>query len=145
MKLFCIVFAIALVIFILVRVIIHRRRGEMWYIDRMEGLEFEEYLVELYRAYGYEVEPTPASGDFGADLIVYSGSEKLIIQAKRYNHKVGVEAVQQVAAAVPFYKGTRGIVITNSYYTENARRLAAPNRVELVDRDGLKELIDGLP
>jgi restriction system protein len=117
----------------------------MWYIDRMEGLEFEEYLVELYRAYGYEVEPTPASGDFGADLIVYAGSEKLIIQAKRYNHKVGVEAVQQVAAAVPFYQGTRGIVITNAYYTENARRLAAPNMVELIDRDGLKAMIDGMP
>lgn len=109
-------------------------------IDRMEGREFEEWLVELFEGAGYRVELTPASRDFGADLLIEDAQGyKIAIQAKRYGGPVGLEAVQQVAAAVPFYDMDEGWVVTNSTYTDAAFRLAEPNRVRLIDRVELLE------
>ncbi|WP_083412241.1 restriction endonuclease [Exiguobacterium sp. KRL4] len=109
-------------------------------LDRMEGREFEEWLVELFETAGYRVELTPASRDFGADLLIEDAQGyRIAIQAKRYGSAVGLEAVQQVAAAVPFYDMDEGWVVTNSSYTEAAYRLAEPNRVRLIDRNELLE------
>lgn len=109
-------------------------------LDRMEGREFEEWLVELFETAGYRVELTPASRDFGADLLIEDAQGyRIAIQAKRYSSAVGLEAVQQVAAAVPFYDMDEGWVVTNSTYTEAAYQLAEPNRIRLIDR---KELLE---
>lgn len=109
-------------------------------LDRMEGREFEEWLVELFERAGYRVELTPASRDFGADLLIEDAQGyRIAIQAKRYGSVVGLEAVQQVAAAVPFYGMDEGWVVTNSTYTEAAYRLAEPNQVRLIDRNELLE------
>jgi len=107
-------------------------------IDRMEGREFEEFLGEVFDRAGYKVEVTQASGDFGADLLIEDDAGyRIAVQAKRYNGKVGLEAVQQVAAAVPFYGVDEGWVVTNSVYTEAAYQLAEPNRVRLIAREEL--------
>lgn len=138
------VFLIGIVVTLVICWICHiRKRDELYYIDRMDGLEFEDYLLELFGKRGMDVWPTQATRDFGADLIIHTDSEILILQVKRYQDKVGLEAVQQVAAAVPYYKGTRGIVITNNYYTDGAYELAAPNGVQLLDRDDLKRMLAG--
>ena len=129
---------------VIIKVIGYLRKRDIFYvIDRMDGLEFEDYLLELFGKRGMDVWPTQATRDFGADLIIHTDSETLIIQAKRYQDKVGLEAVQQVAAAVPYYSGTRGIVITNNYYTDGAYELAKPNKVQLLDRDDLRTIING--
>ena len=39
-------------------------------IDRMDGREFELFLEEVFTALGYTVTVTPASRDFGADLLL---------------------------------------------------------------------------
>ena len=39
-------------------------------VDKMSGRKFEEYLQILLKAKGYYAELTPASGDYGADLIL---------------------------------------------------------------------------
>ena len=139
--------AVAVVIilaFFLLRSFI-RRQDPFYEVDRMEGLDFEDYLVELIGRQGYDVMPTQASRDFGADLIIHTPTEEVVIQAKCYQQKVGLEAVQQVAAAVPYYRGTRGVVITNNYYTDGAYELAQPNQVILLNRDDLGELMEGVP
>jgi len=107
-------------------------------LDRMEGREFEEWLADLFETAGYRVELTPASRDFGADLLIEDErGYKIAIQAKRYSAAVGLEAVQQVAASVPFYGMDEGWVVTNSTFTEAAYQLAEPNQVRLIDREEL--------
>ena len=63
----------------------------------------------------------------------------IAVQAKRYSSSVGVKAVQEIIGAVKMYDATEAWVVTNSYFTKQAIKLADINDVYLVDR---KELID---
>jgi len=106
-------------------------------VDKMSGRKFEEYLQVLLKAKGYYVELTPASGDYGADLILSIKDKKIIVQAKRYKGNVGIRAVQEIASAKSYYKADECWVITNSFFTEQARKLASSNKVRLIDRKQL--------
>ena len=106
-------------------------------IDRMTGKEFEEYLQAHFEERGYTVNLTPDSHDYGADLVCEKADEILIIQAKRYDGKVGNAAIQEIVAAKAYYDATECMVITNSYFSKPAIELAERNGVELWDRDCL--------
>ncbi len=111
-------------------------------VDELDGYEFEGFLTNLYTKMGYQVEQTRLSGDQGADLVVVKFGEKIVIQAKRFGGKVGNKAVQEIMAAMSLYKGQKGMVVTNNYFTPAAIELAYANDIELIDRDSLGELIN---
>lgn len=117
------------------------RKSNMLQIDKMDGIVFEHYLKELFKSQGYKVRVTKQSGDFGADLILEKGKEIKVIQAKRYNRNVGVRAIQEVRSAIDHYNAHEGWVITNSYYTNEAKKLAETNHVYLIDRPMLMNMI----
>jgi len=110
----------------------------MYEIDRMSGLEFEGFLDDFFKKRGYHTKRTPGSGDYGVDLIcektVSGRKEKLVIQAKRYQGKVGVAAVQEIIGGMHYYDADTGMVITNSQFTPNAYKLANKSNVVLWDR-----------
>jgi restriction system protein len=110
-------------------------------IDKMDGIQFEFYLKELYTALGYKTKITQSSGDFGADLILEIGSKRIVVQAKRYSKNVGVKAVQEIKTAQLHYKADESWVVTNSYFTKQATTLAVSNAVVLIDRDLLIKTI----
>jgi len=110
--------------------------------DSMTGYEFEKFLGSLYGKMGYEIQATRLSGDQGADLVVLKFGEKIVIQAKRCAGRVGNKAVQEILGAISLYNARRGIVVTNSYFTSSAVELAKANKVELVNRAGLRDLIN---
>lgn len=110
-------------------------------IDQMSGRNFEEYLKVLLKNLGYRVKLTPSSGDYGADLVLTMNNQRIIVQAKRYKKNVGIRAVQEIASAKSHYKANECWVITNSFFTEPAKKLASSNRVRLVDRDLLIDWI----
>ena len=91
----------------------------------------------LFSKKGYRVQLTPYVGDWGADLIVSKGGVRTAVQAKRYGKKVGVRAVQEAVAAKGKYQCAEAMVVTNSFYTDEARDLARANRVALWDRNEL--------
>jgi restriction system protein len=110
-------------------------------VDRMNGREFETYLAMLFRRYGYSVEHTGKSGDYGADLVICKDQQRTVIQAKRYSKNVGIKAVQEVVAAKKVYSCQGAIVVTNSGYTQAARNLARANDVVLWDRERLVKVM----
>jgi restriction system protein len=111
-------------------------------IDEMDGYKFEEFMKHVYEQLGYSVYHTPYSCDQGADLILTSKKRtKIAVQVKRYSGKVSNSAVQEVVAAKGFYKCTKGIVVTNSYFTDSAKQLAEANFIDLVDRNELEKMI----
>lgn len=110
-------------------------------IDNMSGEEFEELLLEHFRNFGYKGHLTPVTGDYGADLVLEKEGRKIVAQAKRWKQSVGIEAVQQVIGAIKYYNADKGMVITNSVFTENAYELANANGIELWDRKKLMELM----
>lgn len=117
------------------------RRSDMADLDWMAGTEFEHYLVHVFVAEGYAVRHTGRPGDYGADLLLRQGEALTVVQAKRTVSPVGVGAVQEAAAALPHYGAATALVVTTSYFTRNAETLAASNRVELMDRNRLAEVV----
>ena len=138
----CIAAALFLCIaFFAIRYIIKIREGEKPHpVDEMEGVEFEHYLAGHFEKQGFEVEVTQAGHDFGADLIITRDGVKTAVQAKRYSENVSLSAVQEVFAAAAYYDCDTSLVITNSYYTSSAKKLAEKIGVELWDRDMLMEM-----
>ena len=132
--------AVFLIVVIIKRLAVLYSRS-LFRIDRMKGLEFEEFLKDLYTRLGYSVEMTKKSGDQGIDLIIKKHFKKIGIQVKRYSSAVGNFAVQEAVAGKRYYKLDRVCVITNGQFTRSAKELAKVNKVELIDRAGLKKLI----
>jgi restriction system protein len=114
----------------------------MYEIDLMTGSEFEHYLELFFKKLGYRVKRTPASNDFGADLIL-DGEDRIVVQAKRYGKKVGVRAVQEVNSARDYYEARCAWVITNNFFTLQAQKLAISTAISLIDRDELTDMILG--
>lgn len=112
-------------------------------IDNMSGQEFELLLIEkLLPLQGYtNINGTSYTGDYGIDIIALKNGIKCAIQCKRFNNKVGNKAIQEVVAGRKHYKCEKAIVITNNYYTNNAKTLAFDNKVELLDRDDVIKMI----
>ncbi len=63
----------------------------------------------------------------------------VVVQAKRWDGVVGVKAVQEVLGAINYYDAQKGIVLTNSDFTENAYELAKRSTVELWNRQKLTQ------
>ena len=110
-------------------------------VDHMTGVEFERYLKAHFENLGYKVKLTADTGDFGADLVCKKDGETTIVQAKRYKKQVGIEAIQQIAAARAYYKADKLMVVTNSFFTRAAKELASSNNVELWDRNSINKLL----
>lgn len=111
-------------------------------IDTMTGEEFEEFLKAHFIRLGYQVESTPKTADYGADLLLTGKDGCLtVVQAKRYTGKVPVKAVQEVVSAKAYYQCDSCVVITNSYFTQNAIHLAETTETELWNRDRLQEML----
>ena len=137
---FLIIFGLGAVLLALITNILKDRklrRSGMLQVDQMQGKEFEDYLRVLFLEKGYHVQMTPATGDYGADLILSKSGRRIAVQAKRWKKNVGLKAVQEVSTAKLHYKVDECWVVTNSGYTEPAKKLAASNGVKLVDRVAL--------
>ncbi|MBF0706786.1 restriction endonuclease (plasmid) [Alkalihalobacillus hwajinpoensis] len=110
-------------------------------IDTMTGIEFEDYLADFFETKGYNIKLTPRSGDYGVDLILRKRRNKIAVQVKCYTSNIGVDAIQEVIAGRIYWRTKEAMVITNRYFTHNAKKLAKTSDVKLVDRDSLIKLI----
>lgn len=108
-------------------------------LDKMTGVEFENFLKTFFERNGFKVTTTKISNDQGCDLILQKLGEKTSVQAKRYVGTIGNDAIQQVVASLKYYKCDLALVITTSKYTKAAEKLAEANHVELWDREALKK------
>ena len=117
---------------------------DIYYIDSLEGLEFEEYFSKILNILGYDSCSTQASGDYGIDVIAEKDGIKYGFQCKLYNQNVGNKAVQEAYSGKSFYNCHVAIVVTNNYFTKGAINQAEKNNVVLWDRDKLIEIIESL-
>jgi restriction system protein len=115
---------------------------------------FERLVVELLVKMGYgsalggRAEAIGRSGDGGIDGMIDQdplGLDRVYLQAKRYaeDNPVGSPAILQFSGALAQRGATRGVFITTSRFTEDARATAArlPQRIVLIDGDELARLL----
>ncbi len=110
------------------------RRAERRERERLP-YEYEEYVAEELRQEGFtEVDTTPKSGDFGADVLARDGERRVCVQCKRYapGHPVGVKAVQEIYSAKAYYGCDDAYLYTTSEFTKAAMEMANELGVVLV-------------
>ncbi|MCR5301179.1 MAG: restriction endonuclease [Lachnospiraceae bacterium] len=110
--------------------------------DDMEGAEFENYCAELLEAAGFDnVETTPASHDYGVDIIADRDGITYAIQCKCLSDSVGIKAVQEAYAGKDYYGVMVAAVMTNQNFTKSAVEFANKLNVVLWDGDYVINLI----
>ncbi len=108
---------------------------------------FEQLVVDLLVRMGYggsfdnSALVTPYSHDEGIDGIIYEdklGLDKIYIQAKRYKKEISISRpqIQQFAGAMDGQKATKGVYITTSSYTQDAKNYANSLNKKIVLIDG---------
>lgn len=55
----------------------------------MSGVEFEQFVADLFKSLGYSAEFTATSGDHGIDLLLRKSGELSAVQCKRWSDSVG--------------------------------------------------------
>ncbi len=111
-------------------------------IDKLDGHAFECFCADLLRRTGFtEVCVTKKSGDNGVDIIAKREGLWYAFQCKRYSNKVGNKAIQEVYSGKDIYRCQNAVVITNSFFTEQALKSAEKLNVRLINRLELKLLI----
>ncbi len=105
--------------------------------------DFEDFIAQLYKDSGFEVEQTSYSGDYGADIIVRKDEVKTAVQIKRYAKKniVGVQDINQVLGAKDYYKCDNSAVLTTSSFSKQGENLAGETGTELIAWEGLLKMI----
>jgi hypothetical protein len=89
------------------------------------GIAFENEVRDRFQSLGWQVERTPVTGDYGADLVATFHGEILAIQCKDYGSPAGVSAIQEVHFARSHYDATAAVVVARNGFTKAAIRAAA--------------------
>ena len=108
---------------------------------------FESLVVDLIVAMGYGGSRRDAgraigqSGDGGIDGIIKEdklGLDIVYIQAKRWNNVVGRPVVQAFAGSLDGQRARKGIMITTSYFSPDARDYVGRIEKKIVLIDGVQ-------
>lgn len=107
--------------------------------------EFEGLITNLFERMGLETKLTQASRDGGVDCVAYDQRPifggKVVIQAKRYKHTVGVSAVRDLFGTMQNEGATKGILVTTSGYGQASHDFANGKPLELIDGANLLYLL----
>lgn len=111
--------------------------------DGMEGHQFEYFCADIMKKNGFiNVEVTQGSGDHGIDILADKDGISYAVQCKCYSSNIGNAAVQQAHTGKSLYHKDIAVVLTNRYFTPQAKEEAYALGVKLWDRDKLNEMID---
>lgn len=107
--------------------------------------EFEALVSDLFGRMGLEAKLTRSSKDGGVDAIAFDSrpvlGNKLVIQAKRHRHTVGVSAVRDLYGTMMNEGASKGILVTTSGYGPDAYSFAKSKPIELIDGGALLYLL----
>src|SRR6476620_5986888 len=94
--------------------------------------KFEELIAAIFRNHGFQVELTPQTRDGGCDFIaiqnhVLTGNLCYLVECKRNapENRLGVAVVRSLHGVVADRGATKGILVTTSSYTNEAKRFGS--------------------
>jgi restriction system protein len=108
--------------------------------------EFETLITNLFEKMGLETRLTQPSRDGGVDCVAYDPRPifggKVVIQAKRYKHTVGVSAVRDLFGTMQNEGASKGILVTTSGYGKASFEFAQNKPLELLSGSNLLYLLE---
>lgn len=113
--------------------------------DQIKPYDFENLIGKLYEKLEFEVLVCKQTRDGGVDVLArkyyieYGRSHLCVIQAKKYQRKVGIGTIQKLKGAMESKNADMGIVITTSEFTFPAKEEAMKlKNIELMSREKLE-------
>jgi Holliday junction resolvasome RuvABC ATP-dependent DNA helicase subunit len=120
--------------------------GDLTGLELMSGVEFERLVTALLVRMEFRAEMTKATGDGGIDIVAVLDKPilggKYLFQCKRYapDNLVGAATVRDFYGAVTADKAVKGILVTTSDFTAQAREFAERVGLELINFGRLQDL-----
>ena len=108
----------------------------------LDGHEFEHWVADALKRYGWKTEVTRGSGDQGLDVIAEKKGKRVGLQCKLYGGPVGNKAVQEAHAGKVYYGVDAVGVLTNASFTPSATALAAVTGVKLFSQHDIPSLFE---
>lgn len=116
----------------------------------MDWEDFEHLIREVFEkeflSSGGDVKVTQASRDGGVDAVAFDPDPirggKIVIQAKRYTHTVGVSAVRDLYGTVLNEGANKGILVTTSDYGPDAYAFANGKPLVLLNGSNLLHMLE---
>lgn len=131
-----------------------RQDVEQAVLERLQAsspLFFERAVLTLLDKMGYAgqlgaSEPTGGTADGGVDGILYLDRlhlERVYVQAKKWRDQVGAPAVRDFAGAMDAEAATKGVILSTSSFTSEARKYIerSPKAIRLVGGAELSKLM----
>lgn len=117
------------------------------YLLGLQPRDFEKLIEKLYKKIGYNTTLTQQTRDGGFDILAEKisdeGKEEIIIECKRYSKKIGVKVVREFYGVLQSARKTKGLIITSSSFTREAKRFANTNpQIMLIDYLQLNRLLN---
>jgi hypothetical protein len=114
-------------------------------LRNVDWFQFEQIVALAYEQSGYRVDRRGgANPDGGIDIILTdSTGQRTAVQCKQWKTwRVGVKTIREFVGALKIAGISKGIFITLQGYTDDARKTAETNAIELVDEQGLARLLE---
>ena len=111
-------------------------------LKRMHPFKFEDYIAKLYKNMGYSVKQTKRTGDGGKDMIATKNGQTYFVECKRYSDPINVHKMRDfIGACVLGGKDVKGIYVTTSSFTNDAKSAANRIGIQMIDGNKLMSMI----
>jgi restriction system protein len=111
-------------------------------INGMSWQEFELLVGEAYRRKGYKVTETAGGADGGIDLVLTKAGERTLVQCKHWrSRRVGVKVIRELYGVMVANGAEYGDVVASGEYTQEAKKFASANHIELINGKRLTGMI----
>ncbi|MDE0003014.1 MAG: restriction endonuclease [Rhodospirillaceae bacterium] len=125
-----------------------RLPGTIAEVLKLESDQFEEGVADLLRRLDYRsVQLVGGRGDLGVDITGQDNEGRsVVVQCKKYNpesHKIRSPDIRNFFGGMQSveYKADKGLFVTTSEFTRDARKFAKRNDITLIDGKELLNLI----
>jgi len=112
------------------------------FLKTMDPQAFEELVCSLFARMGYTVEPTPYTGDSGADGYLYKDGQKSVLQCKRVKGSVGEPVLRDLFGTMHATNSSSAVVVTTGRVSKRAQQWVSEKPIRIIGLDELRRLID---
>ena len=119
-------------------------------IDRMEPQAFERWVLNQFRSIGFKANPTPITGDGGADGVIRDPltGRLVLLQCKhKQTGKIGNNIIEDLVRARKTYNDSSAILVgvSNQTYLKATKNKAATLAIRLIGRHEIQNIDDIIP
>ncbi|ARI77294.1 restriction endonuclease [Halobacillus mangrovi] len=111
-------------------------------VDKMNADQFEELLLHLFKHQGYYAKRTSESQTYRADLLLKKDSQSIDVHVKKCSDKLSLPDINEIIEKNGNPAENNKWIVTNSYFTKTARVQTQKDKVKLLDRNDIVDMLN---